>query len=293
MRTEIISLMNNLKEEYTPENQFALLNALFKTTVFIPTSEVNIHGAIKPIPVAISTSDGRLFQPAFLDESDVDEKAKETYVTTMEFSQLASIVLKQNEMYKKTDKDFKLVEGIVINPSLQATVISTKVLALYISSQSPEKMSEEQHTLFARCRFEQWILPTAFFGKGEEFVKILLQGKEQFVCDMFAQSYEKNYQFPYVAEDFNIIAMNPAKEGALVKIELPEKNNLYGTAECVYLVIKKENDEKHFLAVIKEPTTEVKANRVLVEITEDKKVNKLGDAPEAGNEIGVLADFFK
>lgn len=293
MRNDIITLMNNLKEEYTPENQYALLNALFKETVFIPTTEVPVQGVAKPIPVAISTADGRLFQPAFLDESDVDEKAKETYITTMEFAHLADVVLKQNEMYKKRDKNFKLIDGIVINPSLQATVISTKVLALYMSSLSPQKMTEEQHTLFARCRFEQWILPSAFFKKGEEFIKVLLQGKEKFVNDMFAQSYESNFAYPYTAEDFKIIAMNPAKDGALVKIEFPEKNFMFGTAECAYLVIKKENDEKHFLAVVKEPGEEAKHNRVLVEIGEDMKANRIGVAPEVGNEVGVLADFFK
>lgn len=290
---EIISLMNKLKEDYSPENQFALLTALFKTTVYVPTSEVKVSGAIKPIPVAISTNDGKLFQPAFLDESDVDEKAKETYVTTIEFEELASIVVKQNEMYRKTDKDFKLIEGIVINPSLQATVISTKVIELYLSTLAPEKMPEDQYTLFARCRFEQWILPTAFFNKGEEFVRLILQGKTDFLNQMFEQSYEGTYKYPYSAEDFKIAAMHPTENTLLAKIVLPAKNHTYGTAECAFLTLKKDIDEKHFFVIIKEPNKEAVPYRTLIEIKADRKANKIGIAPDEGSEVNWIIDYIK
>lgn len=280
----LIDLMNNLKEENTPENQKALINGIMASTVYVPKMKQSVGGDELMLPAVIKTQDGKVFMPVFTDKAYLDEKTRSLDISPIPFSQVATIVVKQNEANAERE-DTNSFTGVVINPMYHAIVVSAAMLSDIVSKMHPVKMTEEQYITFERCRFEQNIIPELFFAKDEEFVKALMVGKDKLLCDMSEKAYTLQRVNPYVPDDFAVDIMNYYEDTCVVKLDMPEKHHYVGTAECIIMVLKKDSDFRRFFVIVKEPGEGDNTGRGLIEVHADKSINRIGDAPDTGTEI--------
>jgi len=291
--THLIKLMNNVKETYSPESQIALLDAMFKSTILVPTHEQVAEDRILPLPVALSTSDGKLFQPVYIDEDSIDYEAieAELNVIPMPFTQLATIIVRQNEMYKQAGEGLKPVSGIVINPSKQAIAIETGVIAMTLSNMQLANLTDESYAVFVRCELEQHYLPALLFEKGDELVSMLLKDQGQYVYELGRKPFPSVREFPYTADDYKVNAVRLNNDCVIVKIDMPDKYRVLGTAEAVYLVVFKELNLKRYFAIVTEPVENDEPKRIFIEIMPNKKAYVIGDAPEEGQDIDWILNF--
>lgn len=292
---ELIMAMEAVKKSNSSDSRDNLIDAAFKATVLVPVSMQEVNGDTIPVPITITTEDGRLFQPVFTDNDHIDSRIIETEVTIipMEFGKVSAILVRRNDLALGEKADVKPVSGIVINPTFETVVVPAEVLQNTISKIMTANMTDDQYLLYERCRFEQALLPSAFFKEGEKFLAGLINARAKFVFDMCQLAFARKELFPYKEDDFIVTPIRPGDNSVIVKIDMPEVNLKVGTCEFVMMAAERGKETGRFFAVVKDMDADKNEKRTIVEITPDNKGTRISDAPEEGTEINWLIDYIK
>lgn len=303
---ELNRLIDVFEQDRTPENLAELLKELDKSRLLVPGM---LNDKKVPIPLTLTTPDGIVMQPCFTDKSKIPENPKSEIVMNLPFKILLQMIVTQG----------KNVQSLAINPFTKTVVLKRDLLDRMfkemtditeaairqleaIQSMPGEKqiitnpdgtkaaqirMSESQYYIFERNNFEINVLPKMFFGDGDDVIQNLVEKKEGYIDQIFEASYQNQRMYPYLPDEFKVVAMGVSEDVEVVVITMPKQDISVGTAYTLYLVWNKAEKKGKYFAIIQGKTDK---DREVVELDKPGHPVHHGPAPEEGTEFSWIMD---
>lgn len=303
---ELNRLIDVFEQDRTPENLAELLKELDKSRLLVPGM---LNDKKVPIPLTLTTPDGIVMQPCFTDKSKIPENPKSEVVMNLPFKILLQMIVTQG----------KNVQSLAINPFTKTVVLKRDLLDRMfkemtditeaairqleaIQSMPGEKqiitnpdgtkaaqirMSESQYYIFERNNFEINVLPKMFFGDGDDVIQNLVEKKEGYIDQIFEASYQNQRMYPYLPDEFKVVAMGVSEDVEVVVITMPKQDISVGTAYTLYLVWNKAEKKGKYFAIIQGKTGK---DREVVELDKPGHPVHHGPAPEEGTEFSWIMD---
>ncbi len=135
---------------------------------------------------------------------------------------------------------------------------------IYASADGREiRLTQEQYTAYERLMFEMSFLPGKLFSDGKELIDELCSRREEYVDELYEESYKLKRMYPYLPEDFKVMALGVSEDTDVVSIDLQKQDKTPGCAERAYLVRNKESGEVRYFNIIKKSKDEAEIIEVL------------------------------
>lgn len=301
-----IELMALFNEEKSNGNLTNLINELVKCRVLVP---VKMNEQKSPVPLSLRLKDGELFQAIFTDKDKMPPDKVSDGVLNMPFVEVVKATLKFNAN----------ITGMVINPFSQGVMFKRELLekiqentekaqkvqeamkaiqnmdGVELETVTNEdgkqvtqlKMTEEQYVKFERGKFEMTFLPARFLDTKADFVKELCSDKEEFIDRLYEESYQNKRMYPYLLEEFQVMAMKVSDTTEIVYVKMPERDMNPGAAEGVYFVWDEDKSIARYFAKLASNKPKVFE---MVEVEKPGELKHLGEAPSEGNELNWIID---
>ena len=301
----VLELVNKYKEEKNADNLNKLINELIQHNFFIPAL---IKEDKKPAPKLMKTKEGELYLGILTDKEQVPEDQREGVLLVLPY-------LVANKMAINPVDN---IQGIAINPFTDNFILKKPLLekieeveqkkkeAKEAQKNSLEalsalgevvtdengnkalKMNEKQYNQFERTQFEVGYIPTKLFTEGQSFIDRILSDRETCIDEMYEDSYREKRMYPYLPEDFSVMPMTLSETLTVIRVDMPEKDVLFGNAYRVYICWDSEKQEGRYFRITK---GKEKKQMILEEVGSDKKVVQLGEAPVEGTELKAITDL--
>ena len=122
---------------------------------------------------------------------------------------------------------------------------------------------------------------------GQEFIDRLSDEKEQYIDELYEESYQQKRMYPYLDEDFSVMVMQISDDLTVVSVDFPTRDFAPGCAQRAYLAWNKaDNAGRYFTTdLTREKTIE------LIEIGADHSRISHGEAPVEGAELQTIIDL--
>ncbi len=297
---ELDELIDKFTEEKSNENLNILLNKLESARVLLPGKLLENK---LPVPLTISTTEGEIVQPVFTDKSKMEKAPKCEVILNLPFAGVLATVIEKG----------KDVAGVAINPFGNAVILKrdllekmAAVLKQRVAAQkavqaipggvkaetvknedgtlsTKMKLTQEQYTLFERSRFEVASLSKKFFENGQSFIDEISTRKEEYIDELFEESFTEKRMYPYLVDEFKVVAMSISETLDIVTITMPTRDIVAGIAESIYIAWNKESKKGRYFLIVK---GKEKDTRDAIEISaEGGKPVALGTAPTEGTEL--------
>lgn len=284
---KVEEMMATYTAEKTPQNLNNLMEELVKARVLIPSK---LNEQKQPMPLAIKNKDGQIFIPIYTEKEQIPKEPKAEAVMNMPFPIVAEVAIKNPEG-----------AGVVVNPFSNNLIIKTPLLERVVEVEKAKregkpippgkqvkqvKLTEQQYVLFERNRYEFGFLPSKFFENTAEFVDVLCDRKEEYLDELYEESYQQKRMYPYLPEEFSVMALDVKENVLAVRVDMPSRD--MGVPSCyrVYFVYDKKDNRARYFTIEKG-----KEGNLLGEVTADKKHVSHGEAPVEGAELQTILDM--
>lgn len=292
-------------EERSNENLTALVNECVKTKFLVPCQINKRDGKNIPVPLTMRTEKGDIFQPMFTSEQSLKDAPKPEAMALFDFLIVADVIYKQKDT----------VKGIVIDPGPKSVFFNIPLIENILKNEAGrlnnlkiggpnandstvtptikvEDMTDEQYAAYQRTLFELNTLPKLFYENPKSLIEKCAEQKENAIDEIYENAYEDIRRYPYLTDEFSVMAMNITDNEKIIYIKMPERDMNNGSLECVYLVYSEENNRGYYFGLMNRPQG-ASYNKGMVTITDDKKVLIIGEAPAEGNEVTFIRDYIK
>ena len=193
-------------------------------------------------------------------------------------------------------KETKL-DGVVFNPFSNNLIFKRPLVEKIETVEKARRegkkaktvqMTEQQYVIFERIQFEHVFFPTKMYEGGQEFIDRLSDEKEQYIDELYEESYQQKRLYPYLSEEFSVMAMDISEKLLMIRIDMPNRD--LGEASCyrIYLAWNSVDRKGRFFTIEKGAS-----GSVLGEITSDWKHANYGAAPVEGAEISRLLELME
>lgn len=286
---EVEELLIVYSNEKTAANLNKLIEKCTKSRFLVPA---NVNEKKQPIPVLIKNKEGEAFLPIYTSKEQLPKDQMTPALVNMPY-------LAINNMASK--KETKL-DGIAFNPFTNNLIFKRPLVEKIEkvekarregkTTASPTKgktvqMTAQQYVIFERLQFEHMFLPTKMFAEGKEFMTKLADNKEQFIDELYEESYQQKRMYPYMEEDFSVMSMQISDELNVTRVDFPTRDMAPACAVRAYLVWDESKDNGRYFTIdlTKEKGTE------LIEITAEHMRISHGEAPVEGAELQTVLDL--
>ena len=245
-------------KEKTRENLNQLIEIARKCRLLVPA---NLNEQDQPVPCLLNSQENGLFFPAYTSKEQIPQEPKSPAIINMPYLAINEVACRQAEH----------IGGIVINPFTDNLVFKMPLVQRIEEVEKARKnagkvktmqLTPEQYVLFERKQFEFGFLPRRLFENGKEMMEQLCEKKEEYIDQLFEESYQQKRMYPYLPEDFSVMVLNISDDLTIARVDLP--NREMGVPSCyrIYLAW----DEK-----------EQKGRYMTIEKTKDAGSNLLGE----------------
>ena len=292
--TELEQLVDLYSKENSVENLNKLLTCIVKCRVLVPAEMAENK---KPAPCMIKNKEDEVFLPIYTSKAQIPQKPKSPFIMNVPYAGINMTAAQTPE-----------VQGIVINP-FSGNLIFKKELLLKIkevveaqakaaennkaaAGGEPQmktmKLTQQQYLQFERRQFEGVFLPKKMYGEPETFFKELCEKKEEFIDQLFEESYNEKRMYPYLPEDFSVMAMNITEDLLVVRVDMPLKDMCPFASVRLYLTWSEAKKEAHYYLI---ETGKVRDEYLLGEVdSQMAHINHEG-APIEGAELQKIVDM--
>lgn len=288
-------LVANYVKEKNGDALNALLNHLRNCRVLVPAL---VNEKKQPMPTFLRSGAGENFFPIYSQKEQIPKDQKIPAIINMPF--LAVL-----QMSNRPELEIK---GIVINAYTQNLVLKEELLkrmdevekerakmmqgengkAVLPQGMKAVKMDAKQYAIFERKQFEMRFLPKKFFEEGQAFMDELCSKKEEYIDALFEESYQQKRMYPYLPEEFSVMALNISEELLIVNVDLPNRDIDIASALRLYFVWNKQQEKARYFSIEKG-----QKNNLFGEITTEWKHINYGDAPVEGGEIQRIMELLE
>ncbi len=283
---EMEALLVRYASEKNAESLNALLNHMHHSRVLVPA---NLNEKKQPIPCLIRNNEGKRFLPVYSSKTQIPKEPKSPAVLNMPY-------LAVNQMAVQPGLN---CDGIVINPFSNNLVFKAQLLQKIDEIEKNRrnaqqtgtktvKMSQREYALFERKQFEFQFLPKKFFEEGSGFIDTLCEKKEEFIDNLFEESYQQKRLYPYLSEEFSVMAMSISEELLVIRIDMPARDMAKTACYRIYLTWNQAEKKGRFFTIEK-----AEQENILGEVTCDRKHVDYGIAPVEGAEISRLLELLE
>ncbi len=288
-------------KEKTKEALNTLLNHLRTCRVLVPAM---LNDKKQPIPAFLKSKEDVIYLPIYSQKEQIPKEPKIPAIMNMPF--LAVL-----QMANKPELEIK---GIAVNPFTQNLILKEELIRRMdtVEKERAEamkkagaaanadgtitpppgmkaiKMNAKQYAVFERKQFEMRFLPKKFFDEGKAFMDKLCEKKEECVDALFEESYQQKRMYPYLPEEFSVMALDISDELLIADVDLPNRDIDMASVLRVYFVWNKIKERGRYFTIEKG----MKGN-VFCEITSDWKHVNYGAAPVEGAEIQRIMDLLE
>jgi len=301
----VIELINEYKEKKDGDSLNNLINELVQHAFFIPAV---VREDKTPAPKLMKSKEGDVYLGIITDKEQLPEDQREGVLLMLPYLVINRMAINPVDNIK----------GIAINPFSENFIIQRPLLERIEEVEKNKKeaneakqkeinaltsigkvvtdengnksvqMNEQQYNQFERTQFEVGYIPTKLFTEGQAFIDKLLEERETYVDEMYEDSYREKRMYPYLPEDFAVMPMTLSEDLTVIRIDMPEKDILFGNAFRVYISWDSSKSEARYFRI-----TKGKENKkvLLEEVDKDKKVKIIGDAPVEGTELSTITDL--
>ncbi|MCR5216476.1 MAG: SseB family protein [Lachnospiraceae bacterium] len=288
---ELNQKLVSYREDKDPEKLKDLLGTIVKSN-FLMLAVLNDQKV--PIPLAVNGADGKKILALYTDMQQIDKERINNVPTNAIILQTAFIFANKFVMDSKGE-----ITGIVINPftstvflpenliqDLSKNIKVERIISVEneVNQKIPETATDAEVNLLERRRFDDVVLPDLLFGKGEEFMEQLVTKKEEYVDQLFEQAYQDIRRYPFLPEDYKVMAIDPSADETFVSIEMPEEGRSVGVNSQIFIIWNKETKKGRFFG-----TKMDQGNKsILMEALPDHKLRVVSPAPESGTEMNTI-----
>ena len=152
-----------------------------------------------------------------------------------------------------------------------------------------KEMSEEERASLEHRKFELAFLPMTLFEKGQEFIDDLCSRKENCVDELFEESYYDIRMYPYLEEEFAVLAIQTEDNLEAIRIDFPEAGQTAGCASRAYIIWDNNAGMGKYYALVRGG----KDQHAIMEMTREGKPVLHGPAPTEGTELQAIIDLFR
>ena len=100
----------------------------------------------------------------------------------------------------------------------------------------------------------------------------------------FEQAYQDIRRYPFLPEDYKVMAIDPSVDETFVSIEMPESGRSVGVNSQIFMIWNKETKKGRFFGIKMD-----QGNRsILMEALPDHKLRVVSPAPESGTEMNTI-----
>lgn len=277
--------------EKNADNLNALIEELRKCRLLVPA---NVNEDKKPVPCMLNSKEKGTYFPVFTSREQMAKAPKSEAIINMPY-------LAVNEMTAQQQEN---LGGVAINPFTDNLIFK---MPLVLRIQAVEKkrselpnqaepkkktlqLTAEQYLQFERRQFEFGFLPKQFFEQGKPFMDELCEKKEEYVDQLFEESYQEKRRYPYLPEDFSVMVMNIAEDLLIVRVDLPGQDMVAPSCLRIYLAWNDVTGTGRYLTI---ETVKDSKERRLGELAADWKKLDHGVAPVEGAELQYVIDLLQ
>lgn len=292
---ELLKLLKEYKSESNVEKLNTLVSELVKCTIFVPAM---VNADKKPVPKLMKAPDGKMFLGIYTDRDQVPESERKDSLLVMPYLMANNVV-----MFSENQ-----IQGVVLNPFSDNLVLKKELVVridevekrkaeLKNNSNPTAKMSpdgksmamtEREYNQFERTQFEVGYLPGKLFAEGQAFIDKLIKEKENYIDEMYEDSYKEKRMYPLLPEDFSVMPLSLSDDLTVIRVDMPEKDVAFGNAYRVYICFNKATNEARYFRIAQ---GKEKSEVYLEEVTKDKKYIRVQEAPVEGTELSTITEL--
>lgn len=281
--TELEQLVVLYTKEKTVENLNKLLSCIVKCRVLVPAE---MSDKKQPVPCMIKNQNEEVYLPFYTSKEQIPQKPKSPMVMNAPYVGVNEMALKHPG-----------VSGVVINPFSENLIFKKELLEKIkevVAAQGKEpqaktmKLTTQQYAQFERRQFEGAFLPKQMYADPENFFENLCQKREEYLDQLFEESYKEKRMYPYLPEDFSIMPMNISEELLVVRIDMPLKDMSPFACVRIYLTWNSAKKEAHYYTI---ETGKVQNEHLLGSIDAQIAHSNHGPAPVDGAELQTIVDM--
>lgn len=266
-----------------------LVGAIHHSRVLAP---VTIGDKKQPQPVFIRNQNGDVFMPIYTGKAHIPKLPQGQGVMNIPFLGVNEVAIRP---------ELKVM-GIVINPQTTNFVLKKELLDKIAEVEEKQKnapkqqapqggvkrveMTEAEYAQFERRQFEGIFLPKKLWEDSESVVEAIMERREEYIDELFEESYQQKRMYPYLTEEFSIMPMDISEELLIIRIDMPARD--LGNGCCMRLYIawnKQAKTAKYYVIENAVP------NKLLSEVTSEMNRTIHGIAPEEGAELQAILDL--
>lgn len=289
--TELEQLVDLYSKDKTIENLNKLLSCIVKCRVLVPAE---LTESKKPAPCMIKNKEDEIYLPIYTSKAQIPQKPKSPLIMNVPYAGINLTAAQSPE-----------VQGIVINP-FSSNLIFKKELLLKIKEvveamakapkdaegKAPQmktmKLTQQQYLQFEKRQFEGIFLPKKMYAEPETFFQELCDKKEEYLDQLFEESYKEKRMYPYLPEDFSVMAMNITEDLLVVRVDMPLKDMSPFACVRIYLTWNSAKKEAHYYTI---ETGKVQKEYLLGEINSQMTHINHEAAPVEGAELQKIVDM--
>lgn len=276
-------LMEIYAKEKSAESLNKLVNEVVKGTFLIPAKIAENN---QPAPLVIRNNEGGSFLGIYTSKEQLPKDQVAPGVLCMPYQAINKMALNINIE----------IGGIVINPFSHNVLFKIPLINKIeeVEKQKNEnggkrgiKMTEKQYVIFERRRFEHMFLPTKLFTEEKAFIDALHENRENYIDELYEESYQQKRMYPYIDEDFSVMPMQISDEMQVIRIDFPTQDMATGCAIRAYIVWNEKSNKGRYFAI----DMGKEGVRKLVEIDAAHRATDMGEAPVEGAELQTILDL--
>ena len=144
-----------------------------------------------------------------------------------------------------------------------------------------------------RRLFQVELTESAYTGNPKaikEMMEQLCEKKEEYIDQLFEESYQQKRMYPYLPEDFSVMVLNISDDLTIARVDLP--NREMGVPSCyrIYLAWDEKEQKGRYMTIEK---TKDAGSNLLGEMGSDWKHVDYGQAPVEGAELQTILDILE
>ena len=288
---ELRGKVEDYMKDKSQKNFSDMMDCITESRILVPAK---VNDSKKPLPMLITNQQGEHFIPIYTNKEQIPKEPKYEAIVNIPY-------LAINHMAANPDAN---ITGIVINPFSTNLIFTPQLVAKVEEVERNKKegktqaagavkeikLTEQQYLLFERRRYEAGMLPAKLFTLGQDFIDTLTARKEEYLDELYEESYQEKRRYPYLPEDFSVMELNISEELVVFRVDMPNRDLAPSAAQRVYIVWNPDRKEGHYYLIV---LGEKKGELLLQEITADKRLIPHGAAPEDGVELSRIMDLAK
>lgn len=294
--SNIEKLLDEMKKNQSNELAAQLTEALGKAFVYVPATmpkdtdpailkkmmenpgvESPIPDGAQPQPCVLQNDNGSKFFPVFTSEEEMEKgKGVPKFPITLNLPFKACLDIMSS---------IEDITAAVINPFNQNIVMN-------VSRNTPEEqksqLTEAQFHAVIRQQMESRVFPHKIHTEGETYIEDLCKRQGECIVELFEEPYAEAENCPYSADDYDFMILNISDTLRLIRITTPTDKQYPEMAISIFIAWNPAEKKSRYFAIIKSRDGE--PNK-LYEVTDEQKVESLGDAPDEGMELQSIIDI--